>query len=104
MARRDNLISTLVVGKKNGDRLESYIVSRTFFFVNGMNLRAELLCEWQGFSTKGALLQQEVLYTEVVFSLCIPFYGCFIYENNISVLHVVLYTEQPCPFGLCIAG
>lgn len=53
------------------------------YFVNGMSLVAELWCERQRFSTKWALLQQEVLYAEVVFSLCIPFYGCFTKENNI---------------------
>lgn len=52
------------------------LVVRYIILVIGAILAAEL-CEWQGFYTKTAPLQQEVQHAEVQLSLCIPFYDCF---------------------------
>lgn len=79
--------------KKNPVYSSSHVlcVVRTVCFGNGVNLTAELWVERQRFCTKRVPLQQEVQHTEVVFSLCIPFYGYLIQENGAWLLHYFLF-------------
>lgn len=65
------------------------------YFVNGVNVCAELSCGRQRFHPERLPLQQEVLHTEVVFSLCIPFYGCiYLYKNSAPLLGIYVSSHS----------